>query len=34
MGNEDFWRLEQVEDEELLGEVQALVRACLPISKM
>ena len=27
MGNEDFWRLEQVEDEQLLGDVQALVRA-------
>ncbi|HEV8245800.1 MAG TPA: hypothetical protein VGP93_08525, partial [Polyangiaceae bacterium] len=27
MGNEDFWRLEQVEDEQLLGEVKALVRA-------
>src|SRR5258705_876302 len=27
MGNEDFWRLEQVADEQLLGEVRALVRA-------
>ncbi|HEV8248013.1 MAG TPA: HNH endonuclease signature motif containing protein [Polyangiaceae bacterium] len=27
MGNEDFWRLERVEDEQLLGDVQALVRA-------
>src|SRR5258706_15943099 len=27
MGNEDFWRLEEVEEEQLLGEVQRLVRA-------